>query len=462
LFITTAKILAAEFFGVVCAALAASIIYDWTILLAWSSMREYIGGAAAVAMLVLIITVASKHFAELQTKPLHVLLWSGVTSVGLAFSLLMSIIFLIKVSGYSRGIFVCQFVGVAMTIVAMRAVWHSWLLSAIASGRIAARRVVLIGDKDNCAQLAARLERIGVRTVGAFRFPSSGIIGMEGGARADKREIREIRELCRRIRPDDLLILARERALPLTMEVMRAFSELPFRLHIVPVGALEVLTVGQIGQFGDLVTIQIPPPLSLTDQFTKRTCDIVLAAIGLVVFCPLFLIVAAALKLDSPGPVFFRQRRHGFNNEVIKVFKFRSMRTAESVSNDTDFKQAKRDDPRVTRIGRVLRRTNIDELPQLVNILMGDMSVVGPRPHATAHNDMYQERISPYSRRHNVKPGLTGWAQVNGFRGETDTLQKMQQRIELDLYYIDHWSLLFDFKIILLTLFSKTSYKNAY
>jgi len=178
----------------------------------------------------------------------------------------------------------------------------------------------------------------------------------------------------------------------------------------------------------------------------------------LIILSPLFLIVSIAIKLDSRGPVFFRQKRHGFNNEPIRVLKFRSMTSAE---DGDQFTQAVKNDPRVTRVGRILRRTNIDELPQLINVLQGDMSIVGPRPHATAHNKIFQAKIGPLSRRHIVKPGITGWAQVNGLRGQTDTLEKMQQRVELDLYYIDNWSFLLDMKIILLTLLSKRAYRNA-
>jgi lipopolysaccharide/colanic/teichoic acid biosynthesis glycosyltransferase len=163
--------------------------------------------------------------------------------------------------------------------------------------------------------------------------------------------------------------------------------------------------------------------------------------------------------LESRGNVFFWQKRHGYNNTTIEVVKFRTMYETD---DDNCFVQAKPADGRVTHVGRLLRRTNIDELPQLFNVLIGNMSIVGPRPHATAHNEMFEGRILPFSRRHNIKPGITGWAQVNGHRGETDTLEKMQRRVEHDLYYIDNWSFLLDMKIILLTLFSKRAYINAY
>jgi lipopolysaccharide/colanic/teichoic acid biosynthesis glycosyltransferase len=180
--------------------------------------------------------------------------------------------------------------------------------------------------------------------------------------------------------------------------------------------------------------------------------------IGLIVLAPVLAVVAAAIKLDSPGPVLFRQRRHGYNNQTIEVFKFRSMK----LENSDTFLQAVRNDLRVTHVGRMLRNTNIDELPQLLNVLRGEMSIVGPRPHATVHNEMFEGKISVFSRRHIVKPGITGWAQVNGYRGATDTFEKMQRRVEYDLYYIDNWSFLFDLRIMIMTLFSKRAYTNAY
>ena len=157
----------------------------------------------------------------------------------------------------------------------------------------------------------------------------------------------------------------------------------------------------------------------------------------------------------------FRQKRYGFNNEVIEVMKFRSMYT-ERCSADNHVPQATKHDPRVTRIGRFLRRTSLDELPQFVNVLTGNMSIVGPRPHAVAHNEQYADVIDEYLARHRVKPGITGWAQVNGLRGETETLEKMEQRVRYDLYYIDNWSLLFDLRIIFRTLFVGFSDPNAY
>ena len=173
----------------------------------------------------------------------------------------------------------------------------------------------------------------------------------------------------------------------------------------------------------------------------------------------LFIAVAILIRLDSDGPVFFVQRRYGFNQQPFRIIKFRTMRTLD---DGPVIARATKNDPRLTRIGRFLRRWNIDEIPQLFNVLTGDMSLVGPRPHALAHDHEYEQRIALYARRHNVKPGITGWAQIHGCRGEVDTEEKMQKRLEHDLFYIDNWSLWLDLQIILRTVLSPAGYRNAY
>ena len=204
-------------------------------------------------------------------------------------------------------------------------------------------------------------------------------------------------------------------------------------------------------------------PLTDWDRAIKNLEDRVLGALILVLASPVMALVALAVRLDSKGPILFKQRRFGFNNELIEVFKFRSMYTEQS--DATAAKLVTRDDPRVTRVGRIIRKTSLDELPQLINVLKGEMSLVGPRPHATqakADADLYQSVVTGYYARHRMKPGVTGWAQVNGWRGETDSHEKIQRRVELDLVYIDEWSLAFDLYILALTPFALLSGKNAY
>jgi putative colanic acid biosynthesis UDP-glucose lipid carrier transferase len=191
----------------------------------------------------------------------------------------------------------------------------------------------------------------------------------------------------------------------------------------------------------------------------KRLEDIILACGILALIALPMLIIALSIKITSKGPIIFKQDRYGLNGRRINMWKFRSMTVTE---NDAVVTQAQKGDARVTKVGAFLRRTSLDELPQFINVIKGDMSVIGPRPHAVAHNEEYRKLVDFYMLRHKVKPGITGWAQVNGARGETDTLDKMKTRIEFDLEYIRNWSLWLDFKIVIFTIFRSFNDKNAY
>ncbi|MBK8176750.1 MAG: undecaprenyl-phosphate glucose phosphotransferase [Rhodospirillales bacterium] len=201
-------------------------------------------------------------------------------------------------------------------------------------------------------------------------------------------------------------------------------------------------------------------PLTGWSGLIKTIEDRVVAGGLVLLLSPLLLGVAIAIRLDSPGPMLFRQKRYGFNNQEIIVYKFRSM--YHNRPREAGVPQATKNDPRVTRVGRILRSTSLDELPQLLNVLQGNMSMVGPRPHAVEHNEQYAKLIGGYHGRHKVKPGITGWAQINGFRGETDTLDKMRGRVDHDIFYIENWTLWFDIKIMILTAFAGWTHKNAY
>ena len=200
-------------------------------------------------------------------------------------------------------------------------------------------------------------------------------------------------------------------------------------------------------------------PISGVNKIIKRVEDIILSLGILIFISPVLLLIAMSVKFTSPGPIIFKQRRYGMDGKSIMVWKFRSMSVME---NGDKVVQAKKGDARVTAVGAFLRRTSLDELPQFINVLMGDMSIVGPRPHAVAHNEQYRKLIKGYMLRHKVKPGITGWAQINGWRGETDTLDKMQSRVEYDLDYIRNWSVWFDIRIIFLTVFKGFINKSAY
>ncbi|WP_281688452.1 undecaprenyl-phosphate glucose phosphotransferase [Pseudomonas citronellolis] len=237
-------------------------------------------------------------------------------------------------------------------------------------------------------------------------------------------------------------------------------SDTTVSVYIVPDVFVFELLHSRSQNINGVPTISIfDSPMTGANTIIKRLEDILLSSLILCLIAVPMLVISIAVKLSSPGPVFFRQKRYGIDGRPIEVWKFRSMRVME---NGTDVVQATRGDNRITAVGAFLRRTSLDELPQFINVLLGDMSIVGPRPHAVAHNEQYRGQINSYMLRHKVKPGITGWAQVNGWRGETDTLDKMQKRVEHDLAYIHNWSLWWDLKIVFLTVFKGFIHKNAY
>jgi putative colanic acid biosynthesis UDP-glucose lipid carrier transferase len=233
---------------------------------------------------------------------------------------------------------------------------------------------------------------------------------------------------------------------PRILNLMTMLQNTTASLHFVPDVFGVSIIQGRLTDMGGIPVVGLlVTPFDGINGFVKRISDVVLAGLILVLISPILLLVAMGVKLSSPGPVIFRQRRTGLDGEVIEVYKFRSM-TAQD--NGPVVQQATRDDPRITRFGAFIRKTSLDELPQFVNVLQGRMSIVGPRPHAVAHNEQYRKIVKAYMARHKVKPGITGWAQVNGLRGETDTLDKMARRVEYDLEYLRNWSLGLDLLII--------------
>jgi len=243
-------------------------------------------------------------------------------------------------------------------------------------------------------------------------------------------------------------------------EIMQKLADTTTSVYIVPdIFTFELLNA-RLVDMGGIPTISVyEGPFYGINDWIKRLEDLVVGFLITLMISPILIFIAIGVKLSSPGNVIFKQRRYGFNGEEIFVWKFRSMTVSEDGPN---IPQAQKNDPRVTRFGEFLRRTSLDELPQFINVLHGRMSIVGPRPHAVAHNEYYRKLIPGYMLRHKVKPGITGWAQVNGWRGETDTLEKMQKRVEFDLAYIRDWSFWLDMKIIFMTIFKGFGGKNAY
>jgi len=258
-------------------------------------------------------------------------------------------------------------------------------------------------------------------------------------------------------------------ALPWSAEVrlQQVVSKLaltPVRIRLAPDLASFVFARRPVVLLGEMPVMTLfERPISGVDAWAKSAEDRVLATLAVIMLAPVMLAIALLIRIDSPGPIFFRQSREGFNNRPFRVFKFRTM--YHNRAQLEAITQASRRDPRITRVGAILRRTSLDELPQLFNVLQGDMSMVGPRPHAAstrAGGRLFSEVLSSYAARHKVKPGITGWAQVCGWRGETDTEDKLIKRFEHDLYYIENWSIWFDIYVLCRTLVAVTVPKNAF
>ncbi|WP_375460083.1 undecaprenyl-phosphate glucose phosphotransferase [uncultured Enterovirga sp.] len=322
---------------------------------------------------------------------------------------------------------------------------------------IVAQRILVVGTEDGIAAFLRRDQpwNLGFEVVGTVSVTPDAA----GTGRSPSPDLLRAVDLAREMGIDDVYIAVPWSETETIDLCVEAFLNTPIAIHLAPERVLDRFDQVAISRVGAMASLELTRPMSPAAVGTKRVVDMVLAGLALLALSPIFLVVAIAIRLDSPGPVFFLQTRYGFNQRRFRIVKFRTMRT---YADSGDVPQASRQDPRVTRVGRWLRRTNVDELPQLINVLAGQMSLVGPRPHAVPHNTAYERRIALYARRHNVRPGITGWAQVNGLRGETDTDEKMKRRIDHDLYYIDNWSMLFDLRIMLKTLFSAASYRNAY
>ena len=336
--------------------------------------------------------------------------------------------------------------------------------------RVGVRRVAIAGCNPLGQQTAANIERdpsLGLRLVGIYDDRSQKRVGQServGKRRGDSGQLRgNLAELVAAARcgeVDTVLITLPMRAEDRIRYLLDQFSDSATSVYIVPDFFVFELLHSRWIRLGGLPAVSIfENPLFGVDGAAKRIADLCLAGFALAVAAVPMLLIALAVKLTSPGPVIFRQRRYGLDGREIRVWKFRTMRTCE---DGATVRQATVNDDRVTPVGAILRRTSLDELPQLLNVLAGQMSLVGPRPHATAHNEQYRGLIRGYMLRHKIKPGITGLAQINGCRGATETLEKMQRRIEWDHQYIRRWSLMLDLKILVKTLLVVWRQPEAY
>ncbi len=374
----------------------------------------------------------------------------------------IAILFLTKtVEHYSRAVILASYLTGFPMIALARSGMVRTISLASKTGRITSERVFLIGREPDVMSFVSRHQpwNIGFAIVDVAFLRSADERRINDPTAALAADLADAVAKCRINRPDSVFI-----ALPWsdheTIDAcVDAFMNLPVAIHLTPEKIIDRFETPHIVRTGSLSSLRLTRrPLSVAEIALKRAFDVVAASLILILATPLLLAVAALIRLDSPGPVLFRQRRYGLNQHAFRIFKFRTMTTTD---DGNVIVQATRHDPRITRIGRVLRRYNLDELPQLLNVVAGQMSLVGPRPHALAHDQAFERRIALYARRHNVLPGITGWAQVNGLRGETDTDEKMAKRVAFDHWYIDNWSFWLDIAILFRTVLSKKAFLNA-
>jgi Undecaprenyl-phosphate glucose phosphotransferase len=384
------------------------------------------------------------------------------------FLIAFAIVFFARLDGMFSRVWIATWYGVgAGVLLALRIGLAGLVRAWTQQGRLV-RRTAIVGGGEAAENLITSLEAqsdCDLAIVGVFddrgdrRSPGRVADKLKLGTVAD------LVEFARRTRIDLVIFSLPVTAEARIMAMLKKLWVLPVDIRLSAHAAQLRFRPRTYSYIGNVPTIDVfDRPLADWDVVMKWLFDKIVGSLALLAASPIMLLVALAVKLDSRGPVLFRQKRYGFNNELIEVFKFRSMYVEQC--DMTASRLVTKGDPRVTRVGRFIRKTSLDELPQLFNVVfVGNLSLVGPRPHAVhakAENRLYDEAVDGYFARHRVKPGITGWAQINGWRGETDTEEKIQRRVEHDLYYIENWSLMFDFLILLKTPFALLKSENAY
>jgi Undecaprenyl-phosphate glucose phosphotransferase len=384
-----------------------------------------------------------------------------------AFAALVAGVYLLGLEALAPRAFVTAWLGCTLVSLAvLRAGLSLRMRRWMAEGRLI-RRAVIVGGGRPAEELIKQLRRsttAGIKVCGVFDDRGKDRSADPAARYRVMGTFDEMALFCREQAIDLIVVTLPQTAEERILQLMKKLWELPIDVRISAHQSKLRLRPRAYSYIGDVPFLAVfDKPLSDWSWAVKEIEDRVIAAVAVVLLAPVMLGVALAVKFTSKGPVLFRQKRHGFNNQLVEVYKFRSMFT--EMSDADAVKLVTRGDPRVTPVGRFIRKTSLDELPQLFNVLKGELSLVGPRPHATAcraGERLYQEVVDGYSARHRMKPGITGLAQINGWRGETDTEEKLQRRVEYDIQYIDTWSIWMDLYILAMTPVSLLNTRNAY
>ncbi len=448
-----------------------------SIIVAWPIARLILGEGAspswasfAMVSFVAILTIATLRSQWSYTIPalrkLGPQVFKVIAAVCIVMIVVSGILFLFDASAASAREIAAWMEVSALLLLFVRVVASDAMRRLTRSGALVRRTVIVGGGKD-AEDLIRALKSDAdnhMRILGIFDDRQGDRSAGDFGGIARLGTFQDLTEFCRRAGVDLLIVTLPPRAEERLMHILEKLFTLEVDVRISALNSKLRITSRAYSYVGQVPMLAaMDKPLDDWDHVLKNLEDRLIGALLLILAAPVMLLTAIAVRLDSNGPILFRQKRYGFNNELIEVLKFRSMYVEkQDVTADN---LVTRDDPRVTRVGRIIRRMSIDELPQLINVVRGEMSLVGPRPHATgakADRDLYENVMQGYFARHRMKPGVTGWAQINGWRGETDTREKLVQRVEHDLYYIDNWSMFLDLYILAMTPVSLLKGKNAY
>jgi Undecaprenyl-phosphate glucose phosphotransferase len=385
-----------------------------------------------------------------------------IIAFGTTFLFLLAAAFSLKISDEYSRTWVASFAISACIGTLVFRLLASRILGRLARMRVFSRNVVIVGMGEQARKLIAHIQKANPRFLSVLGIFGDSPQNSDDGRYPTLGGIKDLDAFIRDYQVDDVIISmpwSDDDGIMSMVVKLREFAVnvylgsdlIGFRLPFRP----------PPDHFGEIQIVEVMGrPLAGWGIVRKAAIDYLLGAFLTVLALPLMMLVAVLIKLESKGPALFRQERYGFSNRVFHIYKFRTMRHSEATERVTI--QATRNDPRVTRVGRFLRRTSLDELPQLFNVLNGTMSLVGPRPHAVDHNEAYAKMIRSYFARHRVKPGITGWAQVNGFRGEIKSIEDMELRVQYDIHYAENWTLLFDLKVLVMTFFICLTGRNAY
>ncbi|MFN7023124.1 MAG: exopolysaccharide biosynthesis polyprenyl glycosylphosphotransferase [Pseudorhizobium sp.] len=442
-----------DFLCLMAASAAGFVLYEQLIFGSDADPFRYVGIGLVIAMSFVLI-MHSAHAYRLDAivlRRLQIRLICLAIPSTVAF--LLAVFFLLKLgASFSRGSMVVTTVMSLTGLICLRLFWHAYLPRALARGAFGRRRIHLICGRDfRLREFEDTALRKGMAIADISWLNDDGTLpGLQA----------EAAKPIAGSQVDEIVVVWKGADVAMLETHLERLRRSPLPVSVAFEGFIGVVVSGSSRPLPGMTVFQTQrPPLSLYESSLKRLFDLFFALTSLLALSPLLLIIAVAIKLDSHGPVFFKQTRKGYDGHTFRIFKFRSMHVME---DGVHVQQATRRDPRVTRVGAFIRSTSIDELPQFWNVLKGEMSVVGPRPHALAHDDYFDAQIGEYVFRRHVKPGLTGWAQINKCRGETPDLQKMEERVRHDLWYINNWSFWLDVKIICRTVFQLQDLQQAY